>query len=62
MDGSALNAAVDIRLGGSNDSLAGSLFRNPVSARYDGGDGTDRFFENTLTANPIIIISFEDLS
>lgn len=62
MDGGAPNAVIKISLGAGADSLAGTILRNPVAATYHGGDGTDRFFENNLTANPLIIIGFEDFS
>jgi hypothetical protein len=61
-DGSATNAAVRIFLGAGNDSLAGVLLRDSASAIFNGGDGTDHFFENTLTTDPLIIIGFEDFT
>lgn len=62
IDGGALNATVKVSLGAGNDSLAGSLLRDPVSATYNGGAGTDHFLEVTLTADPLVIISFEDFT
>jgi len=62
LDGGAPNAIIKVSLGGGNDSLAGTILRDPISATYDGGDGTDRFFENMLSADPLIIIGFEDFT
>jgi hypothetical protein len=62
IDGTATNAAVKMFLGAGNDSLAGSLLRDSRSGTYDGGDGTDHFFENMLTTDPLIIIGFEDFT
>ncbi|MGB8169730.1 MAG: hypothetical protein WCF18_19670 [Chthoniobacteraceae bacterium] len=62
IDGSALNAAVVVSLGAGTDSLGGVLMNHPLSAKYDGGAGVDHFVENSLTANPAILIGFEDFS
>lgn len=62
IDGGASNATIKVSLGAGNDSLAGSLLRDPVSATYNGGAGTDHFLEVTLTADPLVIISFEDFT
>jgi hypothetical protein len=62
IDGSATNAKLAISLGAGADTLAGALMRNSVSAVFDGGAGVDRFIENTLTGNPLLIVGFEDFS
>jgi hypothetical protein len=61
-DGSATNAAVRIFLGAGNDDLAGVLLRDNASGLFNGGEGTDHFFENMLTTDPLIITGFEDFS
>lgn len=62
IDGTATNTSVRISLGGGNDDLAGTLIRANASATFDGGAGTDRFIENMLTTDPLLIIGFENFS